>query len=193
MPPSSPDKFFQQTFLRLIGENKAYLANLIRRGTLPFYEQEESGWATYSYRQAFATRLAIRLGDYLEMSQAKIVVENYLDIFVAKFAGALLNGEQVFFGYGHHYGIEEDASGRKMFRNDVGLVAGPLGDLVESIIVDDADKRFADFDLVALGSRKPRLTQVALVDAGAEMQEFLRNAGESTAATAWIKALKAGK
>lgn len=170
-------------FLRLTGLSVDNLKNYVRRNCIPFADGAEDEATLYDYRQAFAMRLAIRLADYLDLKQAKTVVENYLDIFVARFGADLLEGRQVFFGYGHHFGLSADG---KSYSADVGLVAGPIGSLLESVIVDDAEGRFAEFALVALGSRKAKLTGVALIDAGEELAEFRRNGADHPLMTGWM-------
>lgn len=173
-------------FLRLTGQTIDDLKNFERRVGRPFAAEAENEATSYDHRQAFATRLTIRLGDYLDLKQAKIVVENYLDTFVAKFGSDLVEGKPIFFGYGRHNGPATDKNGREIYLNDVGLVAGPIGGLVESIIVDDSQGRFADFELVPLGSRKPRLSQVALIDAAAELTELRRNGGDHPLTIEWM-------
>lgn len=175
-------------FLRLTGLTVDNLKNFVRRDCIPFADGNNDETTSYDYRQAFATRLAIRLGEYLDLKQAKEVVENYLDVFVAKFGTDLLEGKQIFFGYGHHFGSPADG---KPFSADVGLVAGPIGSLTESIIIDDTEGRFAEFSLVALGTRKPRLTGVALIDAGAELAEFRRNGTDHSIMTNWMNSVEA--
>lgn len=171
-------------FLRLTGLTVNNLKNFARRDCIPFAAGTDEA-AAYDYKQAFATRLAIKLGDYIDLRKAKQVVESYLDTFVAEFGADLLDGKQILFGYGHHFGPATDFGG---VRPDVGLVSGPIDGLTKSVIVNDDAGHFVRFSLVPLGSQKSRLTGVALIDAGEELAEFRRNAGDHPIATRWIVA-----
>lgn len=172
-------------FLRLTALTVDNHKNLVRRDCIPFGgERDDGSTPAYDYRQAFGTKLMLRLSSHLELRHAKDMIEIYLDPFVAKFGPALKAGDQIFFGYGKHFG--DNRSNVRV--PDVGLVSGPLHDLTESLIVDDDAGHFSHFELVKLGTRKAPLTDVVLIDAGQEMVDFQRDLAGHPLATSWMSA-----
>jgi hypothetical protein len=184
MPPSSPDAFLQQTFRQLIEIDKGALGNLLLRGHVPFHEKGE-GWTEYTYRQAFATRLAVRLGDYLDLVQARSLVENYLDSFVEHFGKELLAGNTIYFGYAKFFAsLDDGRAGEGIAKYSSGIVAGELGALCESVIAGAVGDPRIEF--VALGSSKSTMRQVCLIDAGYELRRLRDIANDNPKATAWM-------